>query len=573
MIAFLLYFLKFGTDAGLSQPSPCLKDADDSFILLYIELYLSNNSTILETYKMTGHHVKGQTRTYRLSELLDMSMLQTLAESNFRAGGLPMSIIDAFDTSILVSAGWQDICTKFHRANPLSLARCVESDEHAKSCIPYGETYQYKCRNGLWHIATPVVVDGRHLATMFLTQFHFEGEGPDREFFIRQAHEFGYHLDGYLEALDNMPVFSAEKVDYILAYDQSLVRFISYLAEQSLKTIETRKSLSRSEDKYRSVVNNINIGIYRNTAGQGRFNRVNPAMAKIFGFDSIEEFMNISVVDLYQNAGDRKKFIEEVKQKGFVRDREIDMKKKDGTPICCSITATAQYSEDGEIKWMDGVAEDITERKQAEERLQTAYDELDVRVKERTADLAEANEMLVAEISERKRVEGKLRELSERDHLTMIYNRRKLFELLASEVEKAKRYTRPLSIIMLDIDHFKKVNDNYGHNIGDTVLKTTANIIAGVIRKVDIFARYGGEEFMIISPETNIEGAVVLAEKIRISVEKYFYPAIGGVTISAGVAELSGNNSGAAFIKNADDALYAAKNRGRNRVETSSLQP
>ncbi len=511
-------------------------------------------------------------RTYRLSELLDLSMLQTLAESNFRAGGLPMSIIDAFDTSVLVSAGWQDICTKFHRANSNSLARCLESDEHAKTRIGSGESYQYKCRNGLWHIAIPVMVDERHLATMFLTQFHFEGEGPDREFFIRQAQNFGYHLDSYLEALDRMPIFSAEKVNHILTYDRALVSFISYLAEQSLKTIETKKSLSRSESKYRSVVNNINIGIYRDTAGRGRFLQANPAMAKMFGYDSVEDLMKIAVVDLYQDAGYRKIFIEEVKQMGFVKDRELALKKRDGTPIWCSATATAQYEESGEIKWMDGVIEDITERKQGEERLKKAYDELEMRVRERTADLAEANEMLVAEIAERKRVEEKLRELSERDHLTMIYNRRKLFELLTSEVEKARRYKRPLSMIMIDIDNFKRVNDNFGHDVGDNVLKATTNVVSGVIRRVDIFARYGGEEFIILSPETTIEGATVLAEKIRTSVEKYIYQAVGGLTISAGVAELAGKDSGAALIKKADDALYAAKNRGRNRVEAATLQ-
>jgi len=377
-----------------------------------------------------------------------------------------MSIIDAIDTSVLVSAGWQDICTKFHRVNPLSHERCIESDREGIAHAGVGEHYQYKCRNGLWHIATPVMIEGRHLATVFLAQFHFEGEGPDREFFIRQAHEFGFHIDSYLEALDRMPVLNSAKVEHILAYNTALIRLISNIAEQSLRTIETRKSLSRSEIKFHSVANNINIGIYRNTPGQGRFEQMNPAMAKMFGYDSVEELMRLPVVVLYQNPDDRKVFIEEVKLKGFVKDKELAMKKKDGTPICCSVTATAQYSSDGRINWMDGVMEDITERKQAEAKLQKAHDELELRVRERTADLAEANEMLVAEITERKRAEEKLRELSERDHLTMIYNRRKLFEHMTIEVEKAKRYARPLSLIMLDIDHFKKVNDNYGHHMG-----------------------------------------------------------------------------------------------------------
>ena len=505
---------------------------------------------------------------YRLSELLDMTLVQTLAESNYHAGGVPMSIIDAFDTSVLVSAGWQDICTKFHRVNPLSLSRCLESDNYVKGNLDSSVPYQYKCKNGLWHIAIPIIVAGQHLATMFLTQFNYEGEGPDREFFIRQAHEFDYNLDSYLEALDRMPAFSAEKVRYILMYDMALARFISDLAERSLKIAETEKSLSRSEDKYRSVVENINIGVYRNTTGQGSFQRLNPAIVKMFGYESEEEMIQITVVSQYQNPEDRIRFIEEVRQKGFVKDRELAMRKKDGTPIWCSVTATAKFDEAGDIRWMDGVIEDITERKQAEERLKKAYDELDTRVRERTADLAEANELLMAEIAERKRAEEKLRELSEKDHLTMIFNRRKFFEILGAEVAKAKRYGRPLSIIMLDIDHFKNVNDTYGHNIGDIVLKTTTNAVSSVIREVDIFARYGGEEFMVLSPETGIKGALVLAEKIRGAVEKHSYPAVGSITISAGVVELSGEDSAGALIKKADEALYLAKNRGRNRVET-----
>ena len=100
------------------------------------------------------------------------------------------------------------------------------------------------------------------------------------------------------------------------------------------------------------------------------------------------------------------------------------------------------------------------------------------------------------------------------------------------------------------------------------MLKTTTNAVSSVIREVDIFARYGGEEFMVLSPETGIKGALVLAEKIRGAVEKHSYPAVGSITISAGVVELSGEDSGGALIKKADEALYLAKNRGRNRVET-----
>jgi diguanylate cyclase (GGDEF)-like protein len=209
---------------------------------------------------------------------------------------------------------------------------------------------------------------------------------------------------------------------------------------------------------------------------------------------------------------------------------------------------------------------EIEERKQAEVALQKARDELEMRVRERTTDLAAANEHLLAEIVERKRAEEKLRDLSEKDPLTQIYNRRKLFELLEMEIRKSKRHQRPLSVILFDLDHFKSVNDTYGHDRGDQILKTTTSIVSDTIRKTDISARYGGEEFIVVLPETGLEGAAALAEKMRSNIEQYSDPDTGMVTISAGVAEFRSEDTGATLIKRADGALYAAKRKGRNRV-------
>ncbi len=135
---------------------------------------------------------------------------------------------------------------------------------------------------------------------------------------------------------------------------------------------KAEEALRESESKYRTLVDNVNIGVYRNTPGSGRFIQANPAMVKMFGYDSTEEFLGIDVIDLYQNPEDRKGFLEELRRNGFVRDRELPLRKRDGTPIWCSATATAQYNEKGEIKWTDGVIEDITERRKLEEQLRQA---------------------------------------------------------------------------------------------------------------------------------------------------------------------------------------------------------
>lgn len=190
---------------------------------------------------------------YRLSELLDLTSIQNMADAHYRAAGMPVGIIDAIDGSILVGSGWQDICVKFHRANPDSLQRCRESDDYIKGHLVEGEDCHYKCKNGLWDIGIPIVVSGRHLATMFLGQFFYEGETPDRDFFIQLAHKFGFDVDEYLAALDRVPVFSREKVDYILEYDKTLVSFIADLAKHALLKIESDKVIQENERKFHAI--------------------------------------------------------------------------------------------------------------------------------------------------------------------------------------------------------------------------------------------------------------------------------------------------------------------------------
>ena len=190
---------------------------------------------------------------YRLSDLLDLTIVQKMADAHYRAAGMPIGIIDAIDGSIIVGAGWQDICVKFHRVNPISLQRCRESDDYIRHHLVPGEACRYKCKNGLWDFGVPIMVAGRHLATMFLGQFFYEGEAPDREHFIQLAHELGVDADEYLAALDRVPVFSHEKVGYILEYDKALVSFIADLAEHALLKIIADETICESERKFHAI--------------------------------------------------------------------------------------------------------------------------------------------------------------------------------------------------------------------------------------------------------------------------------------------------------------------------------
>ena len=155
------------------------------------------------------------------------------------------------------------------------------------------------------------------------------------------------------------------------------------------------------------------------------------------------------------------------------------------------------------------------------------------------------------------------------DGLTGAHNKRYLLEGLGREMPRATRYKRPLSLIMMDIDHFKSINDNFGHLAGDSILKELSSLITGRLRPDDLLSRYGGEEFVVVLPETSLEGATVTAESIRELVAKHPFQFEGepiAVSLSLGVAQYDGSSDAIAFIKAGDEKLYEAKRSGRNRV-------
>jgi diguanylate cyclase (GGDEF)-like protein len=160
--------------------------------------------------------------------------------------------------------------------------------------------------------------------------------------------------------------------------------------------------------------------------------------------------------------------------------------------------------------------------------------------------------------------------LSTVDGLTQVFNRRYFMETLERELSRARRYERPLALLIFDIDHFKLCNDTFGHRAGDFVLRRISELVTMRARKVDVVARYGGEEFAVILPEIDIVGAKLFAEKVRVLVEEENFTFEGRkipVTISIGVADLDSLVANADdLIQTADRRLYAAKNSGRNRV-------
>ncbi len=319
---------------------------------------------------------------------------------------------------------------------------------------------------------------------------------------------------------------------------------------------QVEEALRIAEANYRSIFENATVGIYQSTP-QGRFLSVNPVMAHIFGYDSPEEMINriTSIEDqFYVDPADRHEFQRLMMEQEQVKKFFNQFRHKDGSHIWVQENARAVKDANGSILHYEGFLTDITERKQAEEELRLVKDGLE------TANLELQHSL------EREKL------LASTDGLTGLCNRRHLFELAAREFQAAVRYRRPLTFLMFDVDDFKQVNDTLGHIAGDQLLVRVAQAAVAQVRVPDVVARYGGDEFIVLLPNASAQQALPVAERIRASVA---YLRIGTdkkpftITLSIGIAELRHeplDENVDRIIQRADEALYKAKESGRNRT-------
>jgi diguanylate cyclase (GGDEF)-like protein/PAS domain S-box-containing protein len=442
------------------------------------------------------------------------------------------------------------------------------------------------------------------------------------------------------------------------------------------------EELRQSEERYRTLFNNMMDGIYSSTHA-GKFVDVNPAMVKMFGYSSREEMLEVDIKkDLYFAPEERGSHILDTGQE----ETEVyRMRRKDGSEIWVEDHGHYVHDKQGNILYHEGMLRDVTARKQADEiireseerlaavvegsqlgysdwniqtgevrrnqrwagmlgytlkeiettyqqwqdllhpddraaALQAMQDHLDGKTpihrdeyrlrakdggyhwildqgkiieydlqgrplrmtathtditarKEAEAELRQAKEAIEVAHQELEQAFAREQQLARMDTLTGINNRRYLFELAGHEFNIALRYNSPLSVLMFDVDNFKLINDGFGHAIGDQALQYLTQVVGSQLRSVDVLGRYGGDEFIVLLPQTGIQEARILGERIHASIAAMRMNTNKGplnLTISLGIAQTHHHATQPDSVDNlllrADQALYAAKEAGRNRT-------
>lgn len=321
----------------------------------------------------------------------------------------------------------------------------------------------------------------------------------------------------------NVGLIEAQK-DYVVT--------IGSARDVTMKMAELAE-LESSQLELQSIFDQLPDVFYR-TDMRGIITMISPSCYEVLGYRQ-ELMLGTAMAVYYQNPEDRLKVVQAISDGGGKATRvEAGLRHKDGSIRWISSNAFVRYGADGQPIYIEGVARDISERKQMEDQL-------------------------IA--------------LSRTDVLTEVFSRRYFMDKSEAVIEMMRRYQHQASMMMIDLDHFKKINDKYGHYVGDLALIAFTKACRQEIRDSDIFGRLGGEEFGLMLPETPIQNAQILAERIRIAAAAIEIPVgdnIIGFTISIGLVELRAQDQSLdSIMRRADHAMYQAKEMGRNQVVTA----
>ncbi len=479
----------------------------------------------------------------RILDYFDFEKANILLEGFNKSTGFVTAILD-LEGNILSKSGWRQICTDFHRKNAETVLNCIFSDTHLASKIKEDEKYHsYRCVNGLIDVGVPIIIRGEHIANLFSGQFFFEE--PDVSFFKKQAKRYGFDEQTYLETLAKVPVVSKEKVDDAMNFLLNLIIIMIEMTAEKLDQIELNDALSKSaadllesQEKLKHNMNDLlesqrisHLGTWSLDIAS---NQVvwSEELYKMYGFDPTipippyTEHMKLFTPESWAKLSDS---IKNTRTLGIPYELELKTVTKNGMNGYMWVRVEANKDANGNIISIWGAAQDISERKKSEEKLVF---------------------------------------LSFHDHLTGLYNRRFFEEeLIRLDIEE----NLPLSIIMCDINGLKLVNDSFGHDSGDALLKKAAEVIKNACREEDIIARIGGDEFIVILPKTDSDETLHVSNHIKELASQEKIVNIG-LSIACGYdTKTSNNQSMIELIANAENHMYQHKLSDRSSMRSKTI--
>lgn len=428
-----------------------------------------------------------------LGDIIDVPATQKIMDDFNKFTHLAVGILD-LKSNALVAAGWQDICTKFHRVHPQTCRNCVESETELTKGVLAGEYKLYKCKNNMWDIVTPLMVNGKHIGNIFLGQFIFDDETVDYGYFTKQASKYGFAEKEYLAALEQVPRLSHEAVDTAMSFFAKFAQMLSLLSFRNIQLARSliehnilleslsrditqrklaEKALLESETKHKAMIENI-ADVITVLDERGFVKYISPNVEKLFGWRPQELIESCAWLRVHPDDVERlqNELLKLLKNEGSVKTIEFKYKYKDESYKDIELTAVNLIND----KIINGVL------------------------------------MNYHDISQRKQKEREIQYLNYHDVLTGLYNRA-FFEEEKERLDKLRQW--PLSIIIGDINGLKLINDAFGHAEGDKCLVRMANILRSCTREGDILARVGGDEFSILLPNTTSEAAQQICNQIE----------------------------------------------------------
>lgn len=593
---------------------------------------------------------KGDTMRKQFAELVDIPKLQSLMDNLYEATGIPSGILDK-DLRILTATGWQDICVKFHRIHSETLANCTVSDNYIAESLHLGPYIGYQCKNGMLDYACPIIVEGEHLATLFVGQFFLEP--PQEDVFRQQARKYGFDEEAYITALRKVPIIKEERVSLILDFFVELASILTDMGLTSFKQLEMVTFLQALMNAIPNPIFYKDVeGIYQGCnkafeefhgipkseiVGRSLYDLAPPELAIKYKAMDGELFSNPRI-QIYEHQamngrGEKREMI-------FNKAPYLDLNGHVAGLVGVMVDITAQKQLEYELKisqtkyralfnnlfhgfvYFESILDDqgnmvdywIREVNTSFEKL-TGFNKNELigrRISETIFNHKRANmnwismlndvsisgeantfeyfstlmekwmlvslyspqpgycAVIVSDITEQKKNIERAQHYAYHDPLTGLPNRRLFDDRLSLAVAQAKREDGKIAVVFLDLDKFKYVNDTFGHEGGDMLLKDVAKRLTVCIREGDTASRLGGDEFVVILPNLQEYHEVgMIAERILNSCKQPFHINNQVVKISASIGISFFPQDGedvTSLTRHADSAMYLCKEQGRDGI-------